>query len=118
MKIQLGSFLLTAVMIFSGLAVGVSGSEKVNTVNNAVEYNIVSAGNLLLPSNNREWCYVSTDGGNLNVRNSRGAVVTKLANGTAIWVGECDADMWCPVSINRRGRLVFLGWAAGEYISC
>ena len=118
MKVWIGSYMLMAVMVFSGLAVGVSAGETLNNKENAVAYNIVSAGYLLLPVKNREWCYVSTDGGRLNIRNANGVVVTKLANGTAIWVENCDENMWCEVSVSRRNKLVFLGWASGDYISC
>ena len=122
MKVKVGAYLLMAVMVFSGLAIGVSGSQKVDNKENAADNNVVNAGYLFLTRNNGEWCTVSTDGGNLNVRNSRGVVVSKLANGTDVYVdayevGNNDSSI-ARVSVERRGKLVVLGWVAAEYLSC
>ncbi len=122
MKVQVCSYLLTAVMIFSGLAVGVSGSEKVNIKENAVAFNIVSTGYLFLPQNGGVWCDVSTTSGNLNVRNLRGKIVAKLANGQDVWVDGyqswSDGTEWGRVNVKKGGKLRFLGYASMDYIAC
>ncbi len=116
MKVKLGSFLVIAVMVLSGLTAGVSANETNNQIN-LPEYNVTSAGYLLLPNNNTEWCRVATAGGNLNVRNANGRRVGSLANGTAVYVDTYDGG-WARVSVRRRGRLVVVGWVASEYLVC
>lgn len=119
MKVQISSYLMVAVLVLSGLTAGVSGSETVKTDRGAAGYNVVSAGYLLLPNTNYEWCtvYLSNPRSNLNVRSADGRVVGKLKHGTSVFVDSYDGG-FARVSVRRRGRLVTLGWVASEYLSC
>ena len=116
---QIGSFLLVAVLVLSGFTAGTSAAESANQIN-ATEFNVTSAGLFLLPkTNNTEWCtvYLNNPRSSLNVRNSNGRVVTKLRHGTAVYVDSSDGG-FSRVSVKKRGRLVILGWAASEFLSC
>ena len=68
-------------------------------------------------------CYVSTDGGVLNVRSApkKGRVITTLANGTAVTVLEKrDLDYGMPYFRIRaaRRRATVSGWVDSAYIHC
>ena len=69
-------------------------------------------------------CWVSTDGGNLNVRaRPNGRIIGKIANGTRVHVTETindrNGDPWSFVRTStRRTGYVTYGWSASEYISC
>ena len=61
-------------------------------------------------------CYVSTQGGNLNVRNQQGAVIGKLPNGTrvnATIINELVAYVTA-----RVGRKTVRGYVAYPYLDC
>lgn len=116
MRVRISSFLLIAVLVLMGFTAGISARETNNQISKT-NFNVITAGFLLLPRNNTEWCRVATAGGNLNVRNSSGRIVTKLRNGTAVYVDTVDGG-FARVSVRRRGRLVVLGWVASEYLVC
>lgn len=116
MRVQIGSFLLIAVLVLTGFTAGTAAATNTNQIN-TTEFNVTNTGYLLLPRNNTEWCTVSTAGGNLNVRNAAGRIVGKLRNGTAVYVDTYDGG-FSRVSVRRRGRLVVMGWVASEYLSC
>ena len=117
MKVRISSFLVIAVMVLSGFTSGVSESETANNQINTPDFNVTSAGYLLLPRENTEWCTVSTAGGNLNVRNADGRRIGSLRNGTAVYVDTSDGG-FSRVSVKKRGRLVVVGWVASEYLYC
>ncbi len=120
MKLKLGSFLLAAVMVLTSLTAGASAGEVANNRIGAADYNITSAGYLLLSNeNNFGWCTVVLDNprSNLNVRSADGRVIGKLKHGASVYVDTYDGG-FSRVSVKRRGRLVTLGWVASEYLSC
>lgn len=119
MKIRLGSFLMVAVMVLTGLTAGVSATETPNSKSVAAEYNIVSAGYLLLSNENTEWCTVVLDNprSSLNVRSADGRVIGKLRHGASVYVDTYDGG-FSRVSVKKRGKLVTMGWVASEYLSC
>lgn len=120
MKIQIGSFLLAVVMVLTSLTAGASAGEVANNQISAADFNVKSAGYLLLPSeNNFEWCTVVLDNprSNLNVRSADGRIVGKLKHGASVYVDTYDGG-FSRVSVKRRGKLVTLGWVASEYLSC
>ncbi len=119
MKIRLGSFFMVAVMVLTGLTAGVSAAETSNSKVSAVEYNTVSAGYLLLSSENTEWCTVvlGNPRSSLNVRSADGRVIGKLKHGASVYVDTYDGG-FSRVSVKKRGKLVTMGWVASEYLSC
>lgn len=120
MKLQLGSFLLVAVMVLTSLTAGVSAGEVSNNQIDAADYNITNAGYLLLPNeNNFQWCtvYLNNPRSSLNVRSADGRVIGKLKHGTAVYVDTYDGG-FSRVSVKRRGKLVTMGWVASEFLSC
>lgn len=119
MKIRLGSFFMVAVMVLTGLTAGVSAAETSNNKAVVAEYNTVSAGYLLLSTENTEWCTVvlSNPRSSLNVRSADGRVIGKLKHGASVYVDTYDGG-FSRVSVKRRGKLVTMGWVASEYLSC
>jgi hypothetical protein len=119
MKVRFCSLLLIAVLTFTGFtASGFAAAAKDNRVNSP-EFNVVTAGYILLPKTNTEWCSVSLSNPRsyLNVRDAAGRAVSRLKHGTSVYVDENDGG-FSRVSVKRRGRLVILGWVASEYLVC
>lgn len=119
MKVRFCSLLLIAVLTFTGFtASGFAAGAKDNQVKSP-EFNVVTAGYLLLPKTNMEWCSVSLSNPRsyLNVRDSAGRAVSRLKHGASVYVDEYDGG-FARVSVKRKGRLVILGWVASEYLVC
>ncbi|CAN5375564.1 hypothetical protein BH10ACI1_BH10ACI1_26100 [soil metagenome] len=119
MKVRISSFIVILLMVVSGFTFTATANETAAKGANGAEYNVKSAGYLLLPKTNTEWCtvWLSNPRSNLNVRDANGRVVTKLRHGTAVYVDTYDGG-YSRISVKRRGRLVVLGWVASEYLSC
>jgi hypothetical protein len=119
MRVRFCSLLLIAVLTLSGFTASGFAAETRDNQASAPNFNVVSAGYLLLPKTNTEWCtvYLNNPRSFLNVRNSAGKVVSKLKHGASVYVDTYDGG-FARVSIKQRGKLVTLGWVASEYLSC
>lgn len=119
MKLRIGSYLMVAIMVLTSVSAGVFAAETSNDQTNVSNYNIVSAGYLLLTNENTEWCTVVLDNprSSLNVRSADGRVIGKLKHGTSVYVDTYDGG-FSRVSVKRRGKLVTIGWVASEYLVC
>ncbi len=117
MRVKFCSLVLITVLTLTGFTAS-SFAGEANQINSP-GFSVVSAGYLLLPKTNTEWCTVSLDNprSNLNVRNAGGKVVTKLRHGTSVYVDDTDGG-FARISVKRRGRMVILGWVASEYLVC
>jgi hypothetical protein len=117
MRVRFCSLVLIAVLALTGFTAS-SFAGEANQISSP-GFSVVSAGYLLLPKTNTEWCTVSLDNprSNLNVRNTNGKVVTRLRHGTSVYVDDTDGG-FARISVKRRGRMVILGWVASEYLVC
>jgi len=117
MKVRFCSLVLIVVLTLTGFSA--SGFAAETEKASLPEFNVVSAGFLLLPETNTEWCTVVLNNprSSLNVRNAAGRVVSKLKHGASVYADTYDGG-FTRVSVKRRGRLVILGWVASEFLVC
>lgn len=61
-------------------------------------------------------CRVSTQGGNLNVRNNAGYVIARLANGTPVRIVSDRGSRFMIAAF--EGRRAIRGWVSSEFVTC
>ena len=116
MKLQISSLLLMFILLSASfvmpVAASTTGSANVTTATaNSDNFNYFFFGMKYTTV-----CYVSTQGGNLNVRNQLGAVIGRLPNGTrvnATIINELVAYVTAKV-----GRKTVRGYVAYPYLDC
>ncbi len=114
MKLRIGSLCLMCILLSANfvLPVAASGIVKLNTAN------VGSFNYFYFGMKFNEVCYVSTEGGNLNVRastrnNSR--IIGKLPNGTMVNIlSRGDYISQISARVNRK---YIKGWVSNDYLS-
>lgn len=115
---KLGSLFLMFILLLANIVMPVAGSstDRVNlytvtanssTVNyffNGIKYDDV--------------CHVRTQGGNLNVRNSRGKIIGKLPNGTRVNVATLIEESTLVTITATVGRKFIKGLVEARYLDC